>query len=550
MGLAVVVSSIARFFRQPLLVSYIVTGLLISFVLGYWVDLHTLETFAHLGVVLLLFIVGLSLNPRVVQDMSKVAFLTGLGQIIFTSLVGYGIGIALGFSQITALYVAVAFTFSSTVVVIKLLHDQRDEETLYGRIVIGLLLVQDLVAMVFLIGASAFSQAVEGADIASLISLSILNLSIITLLSFILGYYIVPKVDKFFAKDSEVLLIFSLTVCFGIVAGFYLVGFPMEIGALLAGVILASSAYQREIASRIKPLRDFFLVIFFVMLGFTMELESLRQLWWPAIWFSLFVLVGNPLIMMVVLRILKYSKKTGFYAGLAIAQISEFSLILLMLGASLGHIDKAIVSMGTLVGLITITGSSYMISYANKLYIYLGKYLEIFDIKEVREKEKKRGDKSYEVVLFGFHRLGGGIIKYFKRMRTSFLVVDYDPEIVEDLRSKKVNVQFGDAGDVAFLDTLPLSRAKLIISTIPEVEENIQILKHLKKSRARAATVCVAGFYEDARELYKAGAEYVVMPPHLGRRYIAELVSEFKFDKKKYRREQKRHLKEMDLVGL
>jgi len=547
MGVAIIVTAATRFLKQPLIVSYIITGLIISVGIGNVYDFSILESFAHLGAILLLFLVGLGLNPELVREMSRTAFLTGLWQIIFTSVLGYLIGVALGFSEITSLYLAVAFTFSSTVIVVKLLHERKDEETLYGRIVIGLLLVQDLVAMIFLIFVSAFSKIGEG-GIGSLMSLSLFNLSAITLCSFILGYYIIPKVDKIFAKSSEALFIFSLTVCFAVVAAFYLLDFPIEIGALLAGVILASSPYQREIASRIKPLRDFFLVIFFVMLGFSMNLESITQFWKEAAVFSVFILIGNPLVMMVVMRLLGYSKKTGFYSGLAVAQISEFSLVLLSLGATLNHIDQAMVSFGTLVGLITITVSSYMIFYADKLYNILKDYLFIFDVKEAKEKEEKKKQKNYGVVVFGFHRLGGGILKYLKKTRTSILVVDYDPEVVEDLKRKKIDTQFGDASDLSFLETLPLRKAKLVVSTIPEMEDNLTILKYLKKIKAGAATIVVAEYYEDAKKLYREGAEYVVMPPHLGRRYIGELVGQLRFDKKKYSHERKRHLKEIEMA--
>lgn len=547
MGLAVLVSTAARFLKQPLIVSYLLTGLLISVGLGNFFDFSILESFAHMGAVLLLFLVGLGLNPDLIREMSKTAFLTGLGQIIFTSALGYLIGIALGFNQIAAFYLAVAFAFSSTVVVVRLLHERKDEETLHGRLVVGLLLVQDLVAMIFLVFVSAFSKT-SGEGIPSMISLSLFNLSSIALFSFILGYYLIPKIDKIFAKNSEVLFIFSLTVCFAVVSAFYLLGFPVEIGALLAGVILASSPYQREIAARVKPLRDFFLVIFFVMLGFSMNLESVSMFWKEALVFSLFILIGNPLIVMVVSRLLGYSKKTGFFSGISIAQISEFSLVLLVFGASLGHIDESLVGFGTLISLITITVSSYMIFYAEKLYDFLKDYLFIFDIKEGKEKDGKKKERKTEIVIFGFHRLGGGMLNYLKNKKSSILVVDYDPEVVEKLKRKKINTEFGDAGDLSFLETLPLSKSKLVISTIPEIEDNLTILKYLKKIKSKSAIIMVAEYYEDAKKLYREGADYVVMPPHLGRRYIGELVGEFRFDKKKYDREKKLHLKEISLV--
>lgn len=546
LGLAVLAGFLMRFFCQPLIVGYILSGVLISFILSNYVDFELLKSFSEIGVVLLLFMVGLGLNPGLVKEMGKVSILTGVGQIFFTTILGYFLALALGMNSLTAFYVAVAFTFSSTVIVVRLLHERGDTETLYGRISIGFLLVQDFFAMVFLIIISAFSKFSGAGAFWNSFNLFVLYLSLITLFSFLLMEYVIPKVDKVAAKNNELLFLFSLAVCFIIASIFRLAGFSMEMGALLAGVLLASSPYQREIASRIKPLRDFFLVIFFVFLGFNINLKSISLYWKEALAFSAFILIINPLIVWVLMKFLGYSKKTSFFAGLTVAQISEFSIILLIMGASLGHISNEIVGLGTLVGLITIAVSSYAISFADNIYKKVKPILEIFWLED--NLELNNSEKKFDIILFGCDRLGGDIMEKLKKSRANFLVTENNPEIVKNLEKKKINVEFGDADDWSFLESLPLNYAKLVISTIPDKDINLVLLRYLKKIKSKSAVVCVANFSEHAKSIYKEGAAYVVMPHLLGRKYIADLVTRFGSDKKKYASEKKKHLHELKFV--
>ena len=543
LGIAVAVSFLARKLKQPLVVGYILTGLIISVGVGRVIDVHALDSFIDLGIALLLFMVGLSLNPKVISSLGWPSLVTGIGQIVFTMLIGYGIGVGLGFTPVTALYIAIAFTFSSTVIIMRLLQDRGDEDALYGRISIGFLIVQDIIAMAILIIVSLFGQVGNSSvGFNEAISLSIFSFSLIILGVWILAAYIVPKIDSFFAKDTETLVLFSLTIAFGLSGIFEWFNFSMEMGALLAGVVLASSPYQREIASRVKPLRDFFLVIFFIALGFELLPSQGNIDWIPVLVFSLFILIGNPLVVLFVMRSLGYSLRTGFMAGLTVAQISEFSLILLTLGVSLGHLEASVLSVGVLVGLITIAGSSYMIHNADELYSYLYPYLRKIEGKTRSEREEMCD--SPEVFVFGAHRFGEEIIKSIKKMKTSFLVVDNDPEIINEMSSKKVRSLFGDAGDVGFLESLDLSDTKLIISSIPQMEVNLNILARIKKiKKNRPLFVCVAQYNYEAKELYKSGAHYVVMPPYLASKYMADIIKSYKFNSARYTKERKLHLK-------
>ena len=350
---------------------------------------------AQLGVVVLLFMVGLNLSPKIFREVGKVSIVTGLGQIFFTSLIGFGISYSLGFSTLVSLYVAVALTFSSTIIILKILSDKDDLDTLYGKISIGFLLVQDVVAMIALVALSSFSRidAVEG--------ISYINVLAGFFFLFFIGglaYKLLPRIMRHVAVSQEYLMLFSLGWCLFLAVVFFKLGLSMEIGALLAGIFLSISPYRYEIYSKIRPLRDFFIFLFFILLGSQMVFSNLDEYILPIIVFSAFILIGNTLIVAFLMGRLGYTKKTGFLAGLTVAQISEFSLILVALGVRLGHLSDEVLSMVTVVGLITIAGSTYAMIYVDKYYHLISRFLTIFERKNLKHitenSEKKRSEES------------------------------------------------------------------------------------------------------------------------------------------------------------
>ena len=260
--IAVVVAGIMRLLKQPLVIGYILTGIIVSpYFLNIVTSTDAIATFAQIGIVLLLFMVGLNLNPRIIKDVGKVSLVTGVGQVIFTSLIGFFIGQLLGFSTIVSIYIAVALTFSSTIIIMKLLSDKGDLETLYGRIAIGFLIVQDLIVIVILM---VISSIPTGLDFATLALESVFKGVGLLILLFLISVYIFPRITKAIAKSQEFLLLFSIGWCFAIASLFYYLNFSIEAGALLAGITLSLSPYHYEISSKMKPLRDFFIILFFI----------------------------------------------------------------------------------------------------------------------------------------------------------------------------------------------------------------------------------------------------------------------------------------------
>jgi len=537
--LATCVALVMKAFKQPLIVGYIATGVLVGpYALNILHSKEEIELFSKIGITILLFIVGLSLNPDIVREVGKTSLITGLGQVIFTSFFGYIIMRLFGYGDVASLYAAVALTFSSTIIILKLLTDRGDTGKLYGKISIGFLLVQDLVATLILLavtvvgstmvigGLGASLAGTAGVEIASLLAKGVG----VSILLYLISKYILPRASHYIAGNQEVLFIFSIAWGLGLSSLFYVLGFSLEIGALVAGVTLAVSPFAYEIGARMKPLRDFFIILFFILLGAQMVLSEVSGLLVPAIVLSLFVLIGNPIIVYVLMNILGYRSKTSFMAGLTVAQISEFSLILIALGLTLGHIDQSLASLITIVGIITITGSTYFILYADTLYAIAKKPFSYLHIRKKPLREHSSAHESSDVIIFGYDRVGHDFVEVAKDMTSKYVVVDFNPQSIKRLQTNNVPFKYGDAEDIEFLQEIGLHEARLVISSIPDFKTNLLLVQYYRKENAKGIIITIAHEIKHAKELYLAGATYVVMPHLLGAHHASKLISKHGFD--------------------
>jgi len=513
---AAVIGAIGVRLRQPLIVAFIAVGILVGpSVLG-WVSANDqVDLLAKLGIALLLFVVGLKLDLHIIRSMGLVALATGLGQVFFTSVVGYFIAIALGMTPVTALYVAVALTFSSTIIIVKLLSDKREVDALHGRIAIGFLIVQDIVVVLVMIGLTALGEAGDAVGLGQEAAAVLIKGGLFIAAIGLLMRYVLTPLLHLLARSPELLVLFSIAwaVALGAV-GAYL-GFSKEVGAFLAGVSLASTPYREAIGARLVSLRDFLLLFFFIDLGAGLDMTTLGEQVVPAILLSLFVLIGNPLIVMIILGAMGYRKRTGFLAGLTVAQISEFSLILGALGLSLGHIDTDTMGLITLVGLITISASTYMILYSHPLYEKLSPWLGVFERKHAH-KEDVQGlatqSREYDVVLFGLGRFGSGIARELHQRGYRVLGVDFDPDLVRRQEENDYEVRYGDAEDPEFIVTLPLDQIRWVLSSVREKHINLSVLHGLQNYGYKGSVVVTAHNVADAEQLKRAGADRVLLP--------------------------------------
>ena len=531
-----------RLLKQPLIIGHILTGLIVGpFVFDLINSTETLRFMSEFGVAILLFTVGLHLNPSIVREFGRVSILTGLGQVTITGAAGYATMLLLGYEHLTAFYVGIALAFSSTIIIMKLIGDKGDLEVLYARIAIGFLLIQDIIAVFLLLGIPLFASGASLEHLARFLGAGIALVAFI----YATSRFLLPRVNGFIEESREFLLLFAIMWGIGIAALFKEFGFSLESGALIAGVSLATIPSRHEISSRLSPLRDFFIIIFFIFLGAQLQLGSIRELIGDASILSVLILVGNPLILIGILGYLGYRKKTSLQTGMTVAQISEFSLILIALGISLGHLEPRILSLVTIVGIITIFGSTYLVLYSDKIYKVLAPLLNIFERVDAHEPRPRR--HRPEIVLFGCNRIGYDFAEALIKSKRSFLVVDYDPETVKKLSEAEIDVEFGDASNVDFLDTIDFSRASLVISTIPDAETNLLIHRTVKSAHEDAIVMVVAHRIAEALSHYEEGIDYVILPHFLGARHAADIVLKYGDDKDKYGNLRERHLENLQL---
>jgi len=518
---ATVFGLIARGFKQPLILAYVVAGMFIGpiglRIITRW-DIIT--TFAELGIAFLLFMVGLELDLSRLKDVGRVSVVCGLGQIIMTFTFGFFLSLLLGFSQLESFYIGYILTISSTMVVIKLLSDKNELDTLHGKIVLGVLLVQDIVTILVLAALGSLGSL----SLATLADPVVKGLGLVSI-AIVAGAYVTPHILRYVARSIEILFLFALSWCFIFAASSFALGFPIGVGAFLAGLGLATFPYNLEIIGRIKSLRDFFATIFFVSLG--MQVPSTLVFLPHAIILSLFVLLGNIGIMILIATFSGYKKRTSFLAALYLAQISEFSLIMAYAGFALGHISYDIFSLVILIGVVTITISSYFIIHGQEIYKRISPLLEIFDkISKDGELEHLPKRHRNHIIIFGCHRMGYKIMRTLQRFRKDFLVVDINPDVVKSLIEQSIPCIYGDLGDFEILERIDLQNADAVISTVPEQEDNLFLISEAKKVNPDALVIVTAEHLDTALELYNAGADYVILPRMLAGDKISEFLEE------------------------
>jgi Kef-type K+ transport system membrane component KefB/Trk K+ transport system NAD-binding subunit len=503
--------------RQPLLIMFLATGILAGPAgLGIIKSYDQIELLAHIGIALLLFIVGLKLDLNLIRTTGAVALATGLGQIIVTSAIGFIIALALKMSVISAAYVAVALTFSSTIIIVKLLSDKKEIDSLHGQIAIGFLIVQDIAAILALVALTTFGSSLAQTDSVSRTSLFIIakGLGMLSVVAILMKFFL-PGLMRRLAHSQEILILFAIAwaVFCGAVSEW--LGFTKEVGAFLAGVSLASTGYRDAISARLTSLRDFLLLFFFIDLGARLDWSAVGSQIGAAVLFSLFVLVGNPLIVLGIMGVMGYRRRTAFLAGLTVAQISEFSLIVAALGLSLGHISREIMGLITLVGVITIFVSTYLILYSGPLYSFLSLPLKLFERRNpYREAavDTLRQTNSVDIILSGLGNYGSALAECLLRRHRSIIGVDFDPAALKRWHARGISVMYGDMADPEIHEHLPLNRARWVVSTVRSKALNLTLVQQLKNSGYTGKVALTAVDQEEAARLKKQGIHVVLRP--------------------------------------
>ncbi len=523
--LAAAVGVVGLLARQPLIVAFIFVGVLAGpDALGIASSETFIETLSQISIAVLLFLVGLKLDLGLVRSLGKVAVATGLGQVGFTAFFGFLICLVLGMDWLTALYIAVALTFSSTIIIVKLLSDKREIGALHGKIALGFLIVQDIFVVLAMVVLSAVGLgAAEGdggtaGQIARLVGGSVVFLAFIA----VFIRYLADPLTRFVSRSPELLVIAAVGWAVGLAALADAIGFGKELGGLLAGVSLASTPYRDAIGSRLTSLRDFLLLFFFIALGAGLDLSTLGAQVGPAILLSLFVLIGNPVIVMAIMGYMGYRSRTGFLAGLTVAQISEFSLIFMAMGLSLGHVEEEALGLVTLVGLVTIALSVYMITWSHKLYALCEPYLGPFERRVPFREEAGEGPAApggYDFIVFGLGRYGQRIGTLLDQQGYRVLGVDFDPEALAAWTQLGLDGRYGDATDPEFATHLPLHGVQAVVSAVSrergaltDVDPQVALLHGLRDAGFAGKVVLSVNLDGEEAPLLARGASLVLNP--------------------------------------
>lgn len=539
-GGATLFAFILRLLKQPTIIAYLLFGAFLGFM--QWPGLShaitNLQFFSGLGTTLLLFLVGLELTTIEIGSFSKKIIGVSLAQVLITLGVGYII-LRFLFSDPLEIFIgAIALVFSSTVLSITMFTKQGALKSLHARISLGILLFQDLVAVIIFVMLTP-ANSNSGLGLIAFLVLKILLLLVIT---FILSKYCLPQLLKLVARDSELVFLFGIAwaLVFATVVA-KLFGFNLEAGGFLAGLSLANTASHYQIAARIRPLRDLFLMIFFVYLGTKVDFAlTTADLILVGILFLITIII-KPLIVFVVLGFAGYRKRTSFLTAISLGQISEFSFILVNLALIRGIVSAHFASITMLMGILGLIVSTLLMTHADFLYNFCKKYLGIFDRWGTTASAVETELDGHTIVI-GYGRKGEIIVKALENRGHQLVVVDQNPELSKEV-PKGVNFILGDINDDEIQELAFLNRADLIFSTAMNPFDDLALLNHFKWFHHKPVIVVSAKTDEEAEKLYENGAGYVLLPQHIAGEYLASIIKEFPSLKSKFGQLKTRHQK-------
>lgn len=511
--LATVGGFIARALKQPMISFYILMGILLGPVFNIVKDMAVVDVLSEIGIAFLLFIVGIELDLKRLKDVGPVTTFGSLVVMGLIFLAGFGSFLLIGFGGTEGVYAGIVILFSSTMVVIKLLSDRSQLDTLHGRIVIGTLLIQDVVAVVLL----SVMHSLNDFSIVALF-LSVLQGVLVFVVALFFSKVLFPQLFKFAAKSQELFFLLSLAVCFFFSIVFASIGFSIAIGAFVAGLMLGNLPYNIEIISKVKNLRDFFATMFFVSMGIKLTFTSFQTYALPFIILLLLTVILSPLLTYIVTLSFGYNRKVAFLAAISLSQVSEFALIAVHQGRTLGHIGEGFMSLVIMVMLASIVITAYMIKYEDRLYRQLLPMLRYIDKIFTGRKhfDHHVPHSEHNVILVGYDRIGSRIYRSLKRMGKDVIILDFNPDVITHLMENNIPSVYGDIGDDEVLESMHLDKVQMIISTVPNHRDTLLMIKKVRRQNNSAKIIVTAYMVEEALSLYEEGADYVILPHLLG----------------------------------
>lgn len=540
--LAAGVSLVMRLLRQPLIVGYILTGLLVGpLVLDIAGNESGFAVLSSIGVSLLLFMVGLELKPTIIQGLRKVVLKTAFLQVAIVGSIGAAAAKLLDFGLLESVVLGLCLAMSSTVIAVTLLQQKKEINRLFGQITIGVLIVQDLISASGKISLSTYGN---GDGLSDMLLMLGRGLAFVLFL-YVAAVVVFPRFTHLLEESKELMLLVAVGWALGISALCIKLGYSAEIGALFAGISLASLPIGTSLSARLRPMRDFFFVVFFVYIGASVNPNAVSGLWLPVVVFSVIVVVLKPFIIITLMGLQGYTKRASFKSGLALSQVSEFSLVFIAAALHHHYIGGAAYAALCITALVCFVGSSYLIKFDDALFTRLERHIRLFE-HHVTRLEQKAATKSYPIVLFGYRKGGLEFMRTFKSLDKRFVVVDYDPEVAEIIERHQVDFVYGDALDTELLDEIQLEKSKFIVCTISDFGINEFLANWLKEHNPGAIFIGSADSAYEAALLYAHDASYVMTPHIIGSEKISNFIKRTGFKKSDFEKFKERHMKYLE----
>ena len=542
-GLVFVVATlfafIAKILKQPLILAYLVAGVVIGPEIGFaWVDnKETIGVISEIGLILLLFIIGLEIDLKKLLGAGRAIVITGLSQFILCAAMGIGLAFLMGFppgsGSFDWLYLAVTLALSSTLIVVKLLYDKSELTTLPGRITLGVLVFQDIWAIIFL----ALQPNLDDPGLASIFA-SLIKGTGLVLLALALSRYVLPRFFSYVAKVPELLLIAALAWCFFISGAADLLDLSREMGALIAGVSMSTFPYNVDVISKVINIRDFFVTLFFVGLGMKIPEPSLSMVTAAAV-MSLFVLVSRLLAIFPALYLLGNGLRASLIPSINLAQMSEFSLVIASLGLTLKHISPELVATLTFVFAITSVLSTYLIAYNHEIQRWLALALGKIGFASSGDFALDLAERQQEfsIVFLGCFREASSILHEMEQQSkttdgedvlSQLLVIDFNPLVLGELKRRGIQCVYGDVAHMDTLHHVHIHSAKIVACTISDAilrgTTNMRLLQQARRLCPKAQIITAADNIASAVELYEQGADFVYISRLHSARTMAELI--------------------------
>ncbi|WP_338697514.1 cation:proton antiporter [Bradyrhizobium sp. 26S5] len=517
---------LAHFSRQPLILAYLIAGFFIGpFGMGWVKSQESISIISELGLIFMLFMIGLEIDLKKIIRAGKVILFAGAGELLGGCLIGVAffaaIGLAIGGGKFDAVYLCVACALSSTVIIVKVLYEKRELDTLPGRITLGVLVLQDIFAILFL----AVQPSLDNLQI-SVVLLSIARVAVLVATALVLSRYVLPRLFHQIARRPELVLLGALAWCFLIGEIAERLHLSREMGSLVAGVSISTFPYALDVTAKVTTLRDFFITLFFVALGMTIPIPGLQVIG-LALVIAAFTVASRLVTTFTPLYLMKQGLRASLLPAINLAQISEFSLVVIQTGVAANHIATQTANAVSFAFVVLAVLSTFAMGRSDQIVRGLIGPLKRIGLRDLDQEGEGRGEAGQEgehgeirrIVILGFFRAASALISQIERQNQSLLeqisVVDFNPLVFRTLTDRGMHVIYGDISNVDTLVHAGIGKAEIIILSVPDFllvgADNEKLVRHVRALNPTAKVVATADLLSGVDDLYAAGADYVTV---------------------------------------